>query len=125
MAIDGSLASGLSFLIASSSHLVIAPKKILASVGPSRTSSPGLMPSTLITGNDAAHDRRKLGKPGGREIVAGERRIGGAESDGAGLDLLDAAAGADRLVVETDTGLLLVRVGPLRIDRIGERRASP
>src|SRR5262245_3120094 len=37
-------------------------------------------------GNDAAHDRRKLGKPGGIEIVAGERCIGCSESAAAGLE---------------------------------------
>ena len=49
-----------------------------------------------------------------------ERRVGGAEGHGLGLDLLDAGAGADRLVVQAVAGLLLVGVGPLRIDREGE-----
>src|SRR5690606_28387585 len=45
-------------------------------------------------------------------------------SHGLGFDLLDAAAGADRLVVEADAGLLLVSVGPLCVDRIGEGGAG-
>src|SRR5262249_19316114 len=44
--------------------------------------------------------------------------------DGLGLDLLDAAARADRLIIETDPGLLLIGIGPFRVDRIGERRAG-
>jgi len=41
------------------------------------------------------------------------------------LDLLDAAAGADRLVVHADAGLFLVGVGPLCVDRIGNVAPAP
>ena len=54
-----------------------------------------------------------------------ERLVGGAKGHRLGLDLLDAAAGADRLIVETVAGLFLVGVGPFRIDRIGEGSACP
>ena len=36
------------------------------------------------------------------ELLVGEGVVGGAEVDGAGLDLLDAAAGADGLVVDVN-----------------------
>ena len=47
---DGSLTPALSFWIAASFQVLISPRKILASVGPSSVSSPDLTPSTLITG---------------------------------------------------------------------------
>src|SRR5260370_221742 len=50
IAFEGSLAFGLSFLIAGSSHLVILPRKISANVGPSRMRSPAPTPSRLTTG---------------------------------------------------------------------------
>ena len=50
IACDGSLAFGLSLAIAGSSHLVISPSKILASVSPSSVRSPDLTPSRLTTG---------------------------------------------------------------------------
>ena len=39
-------------------------------------------------------------------------------------DLLDAAAGADRLVVQAVAGLLLIGIRPFGVDRIRERRAG-
>src|SRR6185503_20711787 len=52
------------------------------------------------------------------------RAVRGAEENGLGGELPDAAAGADRLVVDADVGMALgVFREPLRIDRIGERRA--
>src|SRR4029077_13542159 len=56
--------------------------------------------------------------------LALERRVGGAEGNGLGRDLLDAAAGPDRLVVHADSGLLLVGVCPLGIDRIRKGRSG-
>ena len=53
-----------------------------------------------------------------------QRHVGGAEVDRLRVDLLDAAARADRLVVHADAGLLLVGVRPLGVDRIGEGRAG-
>src|SRR5262249_24481981 len=58
------------------------------------------------------------------EQYARKRRVGRTEGDGLGLDLLDAAAGADRLVVQPDAGLFFVGIGPFRIDRIGEGGAG-
>ena len=50
IACDGSLMPGFSLAMAGSSHFLILPRKILASVGPSITRSPGFTPSTLMTG---------------------------------------------------------------------------
>ena len=67
--------------------------------------------------NDRAHHHRPLHQAVLFELLDLQRRVGGAERHGLGLDLLDAGAGADRLVVQTVAGLLFVGVGPLRIDR--------
>ena len=53
-----------------------------------------------------------------------QRRVGGAEGDGLGLDLLDAGAGADRLIVQPVAGRRLIGVRPFGVDREGERRAG-
>ena len=96
----------------------------MASVGPSSTRSPGLMPSMLTTGTMPPITIGNWTRPFLSSSSPVERRVGGAEGDGLGLDLLDAAAGADRLVVQADAGLLLVGVGPLGVDRVGEGRAG-
>jgi hypothetical protein len=54
-----------------------------------------------------------------------QRRVGGAERNRLGFDLLDAATGADRLIVETEPRLLLVGIGPFGIDREGEGGPCP
>ena len=58
------------------------------------------------------------------EVGAGDRRVGRAEIDGLGLDLLDAGARTHGLVVQADTGSRLVQLGPLGIDRERERGAG-
>ena len=72
----------------------------------------------------AAHDHRELHQAGLVQLGGLERLVGGAEVDGLGLDLLDAAAGADRLVVHADAGLGLVGVRPLGVDRVREGGAG-
>jgi len=42
--------------------------------------------------HDAAHDHRELNESAVVKFLAGERRVRGAEGDGLGFDLLDAAA---------------------------------
>ena len=74
--------------------------------------------------HDAADDRRKLHEAGRLQILGLQRHVGRAEVDGLGLDLRDAAARADRLVVHADVGLLLVRLRPLGVDGIRKRRAG-
>jgi hypothetical protein len=75
--------------------------------------------------DDPAHHHRELDQTGLFQVLPGERSVGGAEGHGLGLDLLDAAAGADRLIVETNASLFLIRIRPLGIDRIGEGRPRP
>ena len=73
--------------------------------------------------HDAADHGRELLQAVGGQVVRLQRLVGGAEIDGVGLDLLDAAAGADRLVVQLLAGRGLIGLGPLRVDRRGEGRA--
>ena len=120
----GSLADGLSLAIAGSFQVLISPRKILASVGPSRVTIARLDAVEVDDRHDAAHHGRELHQARLLELLRLQRHVGGAEGHGLGLDLLDAAARADRLVVQPDAGLFLVGVGPFRIDRIGERRAG-
>jgi TolB-like protein/anti-sigma regulatory factor (Ser/Thr protein kinase) len=72
----------------------------------------------------AADDGRELDEAILVQLIGGERHVGGAEGDGLVLDLLDAAAGADRLVVQACPGLLPVGIRPFCIDRIGEGRSG-
>ena len=57
--------------------------------------------------HDAADHGRELQQAVGGQVVGLQRLVGGAEIDGLGLDLLDAAAGADRLVVQLVAGRAL------------------
>ena len=84
----------------------------------------GLDAFDIDDGNDAAHDHRELDQAVVSQLLLAERLVGGAERHRLGFDLLDAAARADRLIVEPDARLFLVGVGPFRIDRIGEGRAG-
>ncbi len=70
--------------------------------------------------HNAAHHHRKLNQAMLVEIRTLERSIGGAERHRLGLDLFDAAARTDRLIVQPDAGILLIGVGPLGINRIRE-----
>ena len=63
-------------------------------------SLPGVNPGDVHDRNDAADDDRELGKAALCEIVAGKRLIGGAEIHGARLNLRNAAARTDRLIVD-------------------------
>src|SRR5262245_9189683 len=58
------------------------------------------------------------------QIRSLERHVGGPERHFLVLDLLDALARTDRLIVHRDAGLFFVCVGPFRIDRIGEGSAG-
>src|SRR5262249_8666965 len=74
--------------------------------------------------HDAADHDRKLAEAGVGEVFRLERLVRGAEIDGRRLDLGDAAAGADRLVVDLVAGLLAERGRPFRRYGIDERRAG-
>src|SRR5690606_13597122 len=52
----------------------------------------------------AADHRRELGEAGLLQFLRRQRLVAGAEVDGAGLDLGDPAAGADRLVIDLLAG---------------------
>ena len=52
----------------------------------------GLDALEVDDGHDAAHDHRELRQTRLVELLARQRRVGGAEGHGLGLDLLDAAA---------------------------------
>ena len=56
-------------------------------------------------------------RPALSQFLGLERHVRRAEIDRLGLDLLDAAAGADRLVVHADAGLRPVGLGPFGVDR--------
>jgi hypothetical protein len=73
--------------------------------------------------HDATDDRRELDHAVRLELLGLEGHVGGTEVDRLGADLLDAAAGSDRLVVERHVRLRLVGLGPLGVGRIGEGRA--
>ena len=66
----------------------------------------------LIDRNDAADHDGKLRETRLRKLFARQRLVGRAEIDRAGLDLRDAAAGADRLIVDLVAGCLLVSRPP-------------
>src|SRR5690606_32910616 len=68
----------------------------------------------------AADGRGELAEAGFGQLLARQRRVGRTEIDRAGLDLGDAAAGADRLVVDLVTGRLVVVGRPLGDQRIDE-----
>ena len=59
------------------------------------------------------------------EVFGLERRNGRAEVDGAGLDLGDAAAGADGLVVDLHLGGFAVVGGPLDITGYTKEAPAP
>ena len=121
IACDGSLTLGLSFLIAGSFQFLISPRKILASVGAVEHEIAGLMPSRLTTGTTPPITVGNWIRPSFSSSLGLQRHVGGAEGHGLGGDLLDAAAGADRLIVQAVAGFLFVGIRPLGVDRIRER----
>ena len=84
----------------------------------------GLASPDVHDRNDAAHHHGKLRQASFIQILAGQGRLRRAKGHGLGLDLLDAAAGANRSVVEPGSGLFSVGVGPFRVDGIGEACAG-
>ena len=72
--------------------------------------------------NHPAHDHWELDQAGLVQFLGLEGGVGSAEIDRPLRDLLDAATRSDGLIVQLDVRLFRVCVGPLRIDRVGERR---
>ena len=73
--------------------------------------------------HDAANDRRELDQTVLFQDFRLQRHVGSAEIDRLGRDLLDAATGTDRLIVDAVVRRLLVGIGPLGVDRRRERSA--
>ena len=112
--------------MAASFHFVILPRKMSARTGPVNFSSRADL-GDVVDRHDAAEDRRQMedAEAGGGDLIVRHRTVRGAEEDGAGGELADAAARADRLVVDLHVRMhLVVLVEPLRIDRVGERGAG-
>ncbi len=60
-----------------------------------------------------------------RELFVAHGAVGGAEINRAGLQLADAAAGADGLIIDLNIGMRgVVDVEPFGIDGVGERSAG-
>src|SRR5690606_25744535 len=96
-------------------------------VGQHRTRQLELSGCQAFEVDDGYHatDRgRELAEAGLRQLLARERFVAGAEIDGAGLDLGNAAARADRLVIDLGAGGGVVVGRPLRHQREDERRAG-
>ena len=70
--------------------------------------------------NNTTDDRRELHQTLFLEFFGLERHVGGTKIDRLGLDLTDAAARADRLIVQSDASGRLVGLGPLGINWVRE-----
>jgi hypothetical protein len=58
------------------------------------------------------------------EFFGRQRCVRGTESDSLGEDLLDAATGTDRLIVQPDSGFGFVGIGPFTVNGVGESGAG-
>jgi hypothetical protein len=74
--------------------------------------------------HDRAHHRRELQQVALAQLRLRQGGVGGAEIHRAVGDLVDAAAGADALVVQLDAGALARRLAPTLIDRTGKGGAG-
>ena len=86
-----------------------------------------IQPRNVVDGHDGAEDRGEVEDRSGRglQLLVVHRAVGRAEEHGLVDQLLDAAARADRLVVDADVRVQLVVLGkPLRIDRVREGGAG-
>ena len=101
MSVAGSVTPGFSFAIAGSFHFVILPRKMSARTGPVNFSS-ALTLGNVVDGHDGAEHRREVQDLAGRrlQLLVGHRAVGRAEEHRLVGDLPDAAARADRLVVD-------------------------
>ena len=122
MSSAGSETPALSFAIAGSFHLVILPRKMSASTGPLNFSS-ALTPRHVVDRHDGAEHGREVQDLARRRLhlLRRHRPVGRAEEHRLVGELTDAAARADRLVVDLDVRVDLVVLGePLRVDRVRE-----
>ena len=101
-----------------------AEDRCAASVLPSSTSSPGLTPSRLMIGTMPPITIGNCTRPFFSRSASDIGLSVAPKVTVLAIDLLDAAARTDRLVVEADAGVVLVGVGPLGEHRIDEGRAG-
>ena len=127
MSLSGRLVLPLTLAIAGSFHFLILPRKMSAIVAPSSL-RPLSMPLDVVGDRHRAEHGRDVDGValllGGRLLLGLHRRVGGAEVDGAGRELGDAAARADGLVVDRGARRVLEARGPLGVDRRREGRAG-
>ncbi|MNS95799.1 hypothetical protein D3C72_1300710 [compost metagenome] len=71
-------------------------------------------------GDHAAHDGRELHQARFFQLFRLQRHVRSAEFNSLGLDLLDASAGTDGLVVQAIARVGFVRLGPFGVDRVRE-----
>jgi hypothetical protein len=74
--------------------------------------------------DDTAHHHRPLRKAGLLEFRRLQRRVGGAERHGSRLDLFDARARSDGLIVQSVPSVLFIRIRPFGVDRKWKGRSS-
>ena len=91
-----------------------------ASTGPVSFSSFGLTPGRLTMISTPPITVGNCISLCSCELVRRHRHVGGAEINGAIVDLVDAGAGPDRLVVQLDAGRAGRSFAPLAVDRRGE-----
>ena len=127
ISVAGRVTPGFSAAIAASFHFLILPSKM-----PAMTSgvilSGAARPFRLYAMTTAPNDDRDLDglavRRCGRDLAVLQEGVGSAEVDRVLLPGLDAAAGADRLVVELHAALGVVVRAPLGEQRIWEGGAG-
>src|SRR6218665_3331355 len=110
---SGSALPGLRAASLASFHLLILPRNTSASTGPVTRSSPGLKPSRLITGTVPPMIAGNCTMPSFSRSAPDS----GAEGQGFGADLANAARRAYRLIVQSDAGFLFVGFSPFGVHR--------
>jgi hypothetical protein len=85
---------------------------MLANVTPLSVKSSGLMPGKFTTGTSAPLMIGNCTKPFFATSSGLSGHVGGSEGNSPVGDLLDAAPGADGLIVETDAGSFLINIRP-------------
>ena len=74
--------------------------------------------------HNATNNGRKLHQTFLLELFGLQRHVGCAKVHGFGFNLLNAAAGADRLIIEADARRSFVSLCPFRINRVRKGRAG-
>ena len=124
MAVLGRLIPGFSALIAGSFQVLILPAEDVGQRRPVELEAALDARQVVGHGDRAEGDRELEDRALHPRLVRGlQRRVGAGEVDGGRLEVGDAGAGADAVVV--DRQALALEVGaPLLVDRLGQRRAG-